>query len=144
MFSEEKITVAKSRDELHNIMFTYFDGAFFLLQLAYCEPECREKFPEEVKRYQHEKKKINFVNWAVQKHCRNITQRFFDVMSDEKATQEERQLAATKWVIFKKNRNDRLNKVLEHRYKNMVDYAREHKLSEPSSICLKEHVANKY
>lgn len=124
MFSEEKITVAKSRDELHNIMFSYFNGAFFLLQLAYSEPKVREKFPEDVKRYQHEKKKINFVHWSIQKHCRNITQRFYDVMSNEKATNDERQLAATKWVIFMKNRLDRLDKVLEHRYKNIVDYAR--------------------
>ena len=142
MISEEKITVAKSRDELRDIMLSSFDGAYYLVQIAYSEPECREKFPEEAARYANERKKINFVNWAVQKHARNISQRFLDVMSDEKVTQEERQLAATRWVIFRRNREARLDKVLEHRYKNMVEYVRNKHLNEPAKDCLKEHIAN--
>jgi hypothetical protein len=67
----------------------------------------------------------------MQEHARNITQRFLDVMSNEKTTDEERMLAATKWVMFRQNRANRLDKVLEHRYKNMVEWYRNKQLNEP-------------
>lgn len=134
MFSEEKITEALSRDELRKLMWSYFNGAYFLLMVAYYEPEVREKFPEEVERYAKERQRIKFVNCSMQEHIRNITQRFLDVMSDKKATDKERMLAATKWVIFEQNRANRLNKVLEYRYKNMVEWYRNKQLNKPSNV----------
>ena len=124
MFSEEKITKALSRDELRKLMCSYLNGAYFLLMAAYYEPEAREKFPEEAERYAKERQRIKFVSSSMQEHTRNITQRFLDVMSNEKATEEERMLAATKWVMFRQNRANRLDKVLEHRYKNLVEWYR--------------------
>lgn len=132
MFSEEKITKALSRDELHKLMWSYFNGAYFLLLAAYYEPEAREKFPEEAERYAKERQRIKSISCSMQEHARNLTQRFLDVMSDKKVTDEERMLAATKWVIFRQNRANRLDKVLEHRYKNMVEWYRNKMLNKPS------------
>jgi hypothetical protein len=132
MFSEEKITKALSRDELHKLMWSYFNGAYFLLLAAYYEPEAREKFPEEAERYAKERQRIKFISSSIQEHASHITQRFLDVMSDKKATDEERMLAATKLVIFRQNRANRLDKVIEHRYKNMVEWYRNKHLNEPS------------
>ena len=134
MFSEEKITKALSRDELRKLMCSYLNGAYFLLMAAYYEPEVREKFPEEVERYAKERQRIKLISCSMQEHARNLTQRFLDVMSDKKVSDEERMLAATKWVIFRQNRANRLDKVLEHRYKNMVEWYRNKMLNEPSNV----------
>lgn len=126
MFSEQNITKAMSQKELMAFVRDMFEHDLLLDLLCVIKNEdVKAKFPEEHKRLESEWEKIHHVEMYIGEVCARAMEKWFwPVYWNSSKTKEDKLLAYTKMIMFRKNRMNRLNKVLYHRFKNIVDYGR--------------------
>lgn len=125
MFSEQNITKAMSQKELMAFVRDMFEHDLLLDLLCVIKNEdVKTKFPEEHKRLESEWEKIHHVEMYIGEVCARVMEKWFWPVYWNSKTKEDKLLAYTKMIMFRKNRMNRLNKVLYHRYKNIVDYGR--------------------
>ena len=125
MFSEQNITKAMSQKELMAFVRDMFEHDLLLDLLCVIKNEdIKTKFPEEHKRLESEWEKIHHVEMYIGEVCARVMEKWFWPVYWNSKTKEDKLLAYTKMIMFRKNRMNRLNKVLYHRYKNIVDYGR--------------------
>lgn len=132
MFSEQNITKAMSQKELMAFVRDMFEHDLLIDLLCVIKNEdIKAKFPEEHKRLESDWEKAQCVEQYIGEVSDHAMQKWFwPVYWDSSKTKQDKLLAYTKFITFRKNRLNRLNKVLEHRYKNIIDYGRTNGLFE--------------